>query len=298
MSAQDDWIIAVMGPTGSGKSTFIATATGRSDKDGGVGHELESKTDQVRAMRCAHPNYPGRNVVFVDTPGFDDSHKSDAEILKMIAEWLKKEYKKGKTLKGIIYLHRISDNRMGGSPLRNLRMFGQLCGTKAVPNVVLGTTMWSKVKLDVGEQREQELTTKYWAAMMDQGASMQRFLGTHGSAWQIVDGFTDLKGHSLLVQQEMVDVGKRLSETKAGLVLYEELQRLMAKQHDLMTKLQEQARAQNNPAIAQELEREYQETERRWKATLDSAREWKIPFSRKLAALFNWRKPSSQPIDL
>jgi hypothetical protein len=30
----------------------------------------------------------GRPVVFVDTPGFDDTYKSDMEILTMIANWL------------------------------------------------------------------------------------------------------------------------------------------------------------------------------------------------------------------
>lgn len=36
-----------------------------------------------------HPKYANR-LVFVDTPGFDDTNKSDMEILEMIAEWLKK----------------------------------------------------------------------------------------------------------------------------------------------------------------------------------------------------------------
>jgi acyl-CoA-binding protein len=35
-------------------------------------------------------DHPGDRhpVVFVDTPGFDDTFKSDVEILSMIAEWL------------------------------------------------------------------------------------------------------------------------------------------------------------------------------------------------------------------
>lgn len=31
-------------------------------------------------------------MVFVDTPGFDDTYKSDTEILSMIADWLVKTY--------------------------------------------------------------------------------------------------------------------------------------------------------------------------------------------------------------
>jgi predicted GTPase len=36
-----------------------------------------------------HPN-TGESVIFVDTPGFDDSEKTDLAILTMIAEWLVK----------------------------------------------------------------------------------------------------------------------------------------------------------------------------------------------------------------
>jgi hypothetical protein len=32
------------------------------------------------------------DLVFVDTPGFDDTHKQDVDILKMIADWLKSTY--------------------------------------------------------------------------------------------------------------------------------------------------------------------------------------------------------------
>ena len=30
------------------------------------------------------------DIVFVDTPGFDDTNKSDMEILEMLANWLRK----------------------------------------------------------------------------------------------------------------------------------------------------------------------------------------------------------------
>lgn len=30
------------------------------------------------------------DIVFVDTPGFDDTNKTDVEILEMLADWLTK----------------------------------------------------------------------------------------------------------------------------------------------------------------------------------------------------------------
>jgi len=50
---------------------------------------MKSHTADIQSIRVTHPasNCP---VVLVDTPGFDDTYKSDMEILRKIAEWLKK----------------------------------------------------------------------------------------------------------------------------------------------------------------------------------------------------------------
>jgi predicted GTPase len=53
-----------------------------------AGSRLESCTTEVRAIRLFnHPVY-GDRLVLVDTPGFDDTDKSDLEILQMISNWL------------------------------------------------------------------------------------------------------------------------------------------------------------------------------------------------------------------
>ena len=51
-------------------------------------------------------------------------------------------YEKDIKLVGIIYLHRITDNHMHGTPHRNLRMFGEICGDQAVKHVVLVTATY------------------------------------------------------------------------------------------------------------------------------------------------------------
>ena len=65
---------------------FINIATG---VDAGVGHGLESCTSEIGIIKMA---FPGSNVVFVDTPGFDDTKRSDSDILKMISDWLEITY--------------------------------------------------------------------------------------------------------------------------------------------------------------------------------------------------------------
>jgi len=74
-----------MGPTGTGKSTFIDIATLQGGKT--VSHSLNSYTSDIRAVRFPHPT-TSRPVVLVDTPGFNNTMKTDTEVLAMIAEWL------------------------------------------------------------------------------------------------------------------------------------------------------------------------------------------------------------------
>ena len=57
-----------------------------------AGTSLKSVTDEVSAHRVLkHPTH-GNKLVFVDTPGFDDTHKSDKQILEMIGQWMTKTY--------------------------------------------------------------------------------------------------------------------------------------------------------------------------------------------------------------
>lgn len=55
-----------------------------------VGDDYESCTQQVRAYGCIHPDGSGRNVIIVDTPGFDDTYRFDIDVLRDLAKWLEK----------------------------------------------------------------------------------------------------------------------------------------------------------------------------------------------------------------
>lgn len=68
-------------------SKFIDTLTNQPGRRAGL--NLESHTDQIRAVRMLqHPEYADR-LVFVDTPGFNNTYKSDMEVLQLISDWLK-----------------------------------------------------------------------------------------------------------------------------------------------------------------------------------------------------------------
>ncbi|ETN44123.1 uncharacterized protein HMPREF1541_10673 [Cyphellophora europaea CBS 101466] len=152
MSGDNNVYIAVMGMTGAGKSTFIKQVTGRDDVY--VGHSLESATEEVVPYSFS---YGGFNITLIDTPGFDDSRFNDDVIVDKILEWLRTSANQNQRLSGIVYMHRITDNRIQGSARSSMQMFRRLCGPEYFSNVVLATSFWNSVDLSVGARREREL---------------------------------------------------------------------------------------------------------------------------------------------
>ena len=78
-----------------------------------------------------------QKIYVMDTPGFDDTFTNDIDTLRNIAGWLGDTYSHKITLSGIIYLHRIQDNKMQGAAMKNLRMFRKLVGNDGLNNVSL-----------------------------------------------------------------------------------------------------------------------------------------------------------------
>ena len=195
-------------------------------------------------------------------------------------------YEEDIKLAGIIYLHRITDGRMGGSPHRNLRMLGELCGDQAVKKVVLVTTMWDRVKQEHSQRRERELFDNYWKTMINYGASTARFLNTTDSAWKIIDPILEQQETEvLLLQEELVDLKRALNETQAGKTLYSDLQRLRAEQRDTVRSLAEQARKENDPQLARELEDELKRIQKDFDKTFNEIKRLKIPLGKRLLLL-------------
>ncbi|KAL4255627.1 hypothetical protein AB1N83_011959 [Pleurotus pulmonarius] len=136
-------VIAVIGPTGAGKSTFINYANRNASKQD-IGHSLESFTSKVQPIKIKMGT---DQIVLVDTPGFDDTNMSDTRVLNMVAEWLRETYNNQMKLAGIIYMHRISDNRMTETS-------GQ-CRS-------LQDSSWSKSRSARGIQEEHSFLRRLW----------------------------------------------------------------------------------------------------------------------------------------
>ncbi|KAF8438414.1 P-loop containing nucleoside triphosphate hydrolase protein [Boletus edulis BED1] len=214
--------IRVMGITRVGKSSFINMAAGRTEAV--VGNDVfNSQTQAVQHVRCFDLD-GRRDVVLVDTPGFDNPNLSDDKILELLTDWLKETYQNKIKLSGLLYLHRILDNRMAGTSRRDLSVFKTLCGENNLKNVVLVTTMWDEVEESTGSRREKELLSDFWGDMIRFGSRTLRFQGTRESAWEIISCLhlerSDQERTPLEIQREMVDCGLQLHETTAAKTLF------------------------------------------------------------------------------
>ncbi|KAJ7922185.1 P-loop containing nucleoside triphosphate hydrolase protein [Mycena leptocephala] len=215
-----------MGGTGTGKTTFLnLLAHSRYP----VGDGLESCTN------CPQPHqfdFEDRAVTLIDMPGFDDANKSDADILQMIADFFTAEW-----LSGIMYFHRISDVKMGGASKRNFTMFKKLCGEDAFENVAIVTTRWDEEDKAVGEARLAELRAKpqLYKSVLDGGVEIFQHDRSYTSALAILHHLLGKTPKSLLIQREMADEGKKLSETTAGQELEHEILEQVVRHHRELT---------------------------------------------------------------
>lgn len=169
----------------------------------------------------------GEDVMVVDTPGFDDDTVgvTDADTLHQIAKMLTKQCDMKMRLKGIIYLQRISDNRIGHSGRRALRILREICGDSALENVILTTTRWGENRDGHDEERETYLLEDVWDPLLRMRAGKQRYHGTPDSAIGIVQDLLGRDEVLLDIQKEIFD-GRELGKTSAGALVTGNLEEL------------------------------------------------------------------------
>jgi hypothetical protein len=253
-------VIAVIGITGTGKSTFISHFT---DEEISIGtslnsrmcmifpprastlkqvHECTNEKTETTSVQVYEVQHMGQNIYLVDTPGFDDSNRSDTDVLRDVVAWLATAYSHRVYLTGIIYLQRITDTRMQRSSMRNLRMFRKLCGDGGLASVVLATTMWDRMDEDEGSKREHELMNRheYWKTMIENGSQVFRTDGQAESAKKIVDYLISRRSTVVLeVQREIVEEAMSLDQTAAGQAVSDEIHKQKAAFQDDLKEIEE-----------------------------------------------------------
>lgn len=160
----------------------------------------------------------------------------------------------GRSINGIIYLHRISDPRVGGAAKKNLRLFRELCGDDMLRNVRLVTTNWDSVGEKEGNSREAELASRIFKPLIDAGAKMVRHDRGPISAQSIMSTLVHQESATMKIQGEL-DAGIALGDTSAGAVIVEEMKELKRKHdeemQDLLKELQEATMANDEDLRAE-----------------------------------------------
>ncbi len=166
-------------------------------------------------------------VVLIDTPGFNDSDRSDSETLRDLSYFLAQVYHSDRRLSGIIYLHRIKDRRMYGSSMKDFAILKKLVGRTAFSHIVLTTTFWAKISPENGQVLERALveSSVMWGALVEEGASVARFDGTRLSGLNIIQSLANKSSVVLDIQRELAIDKKPISETAAWRCLQLEKER-------------------------------------------------------------------------
>ena len=162
-------------------------------------------------------------------------------------------------LHGVIYLHRITDEKVGGRARRVFKAFSTLCGNEALQNVAIVTTMWDRPDVQPNlakhELRERRLSEdpKFFQPAIEKHAQVFRHYNTKSSADKIISYLLDKKPIFLRIQKELGD-GYQVEETEAGQEAIDILKEDIQKHTEQINKLdtvteelrrQKEKRAQN-----------------------------------------------------
>lgn len=103
--SNSDVIIALMGETGVGKTSFVRRVTGNTCVR--PNHSMYPERSAVASHRFPVTSPEGDrrwNITLIDCPGFDNIQVPDNNIIKSILEYLHKPNEQDRKLHGIIYM--------------------------------------------------------------------------------------------------------------------------------------------------------------------------------------------------
>jgi len=157
---------------------------------------------------------------------------------------------------GVLFLHRITDNKFTQTARRISDMLKSLCGAAAMNHLMLCTTMWDKVSQEEGDERLDELCdTGAWKDMIANGASIGLISSVSPTAAADAEAIVNelilnVQPVELAIQDEMINQGKTVAQTGAGKVLTEHLREAREEAEREMQAIRETMRKENEAITA------------------------------------------------
>ncbi|KAI6013420.1 hypothetical protein BKA83DRAFT_4482374 [Pisolithus microcarpus] len=147
--------------------------------------------------------------------------------------------------------------------------------------------MWDKVKdWELAEWRVSHLEQNLWGLLINAGARHRQFEENSARcAWETIDDLTE-EGEPLLLQEELVDAGRYLSETAIGQALYMQFQHLLQEKKETMKELQSEAKVQRDLELVKQFKWEQRCCKCEIQKMLNEMERLKIPRFFKCITLF------------
>ncbi|KAF9051657.1 hypothetical protein BJ165DRAFT_1401144 [Panaeolus papilionaceus] len=196
----DDIVIAVMGRSGHGKTSFLHyLSQSRGEGVAVVDPGSIQPSENLSAYRlCGHERYNNR-LVFVDEPGFDTDSGTKwlYDIVGETKDWMKTKYGSHKKVAGVIYLYAFNDqhnsaphpNALKESPLpHEFSSMAILCPTPDCVKFV--SWVWDTYPNKFQQEDVVENFTKT-RKQLTGSAEYIRFWSDEHSAWEIVSSIAD-----------------------------------------------------------------------------------------------------------